>query len=47
MPLKTDTTSIIGITTIMIMPGIISPMVFKTFLSVSKSTAVFSVPRLW
>lgn len=47
MPLKTDTTAIIDITTIMIMPGIIPPIVLKTFLSVSKTTAVFSVPRLW
>lgn len=41
MPLKTDTTAIIGITTIMIMPRIIPPIVFKTFLSVRRATAIF------
>ena len=38
LPLKTAT---IGITTIMIMPITIPPIVFMTFLSVSRATAIF------
>ena len=41
LPLKIEITAIIGITTTMIMPITIPLIVFKTFLSVSRETAIF------